>query len=282
MIIVPSFVVAIDDDVHFLDSLKNLIKASGFEAETFHSPHRASDFVLESEKTLQDMGFYETSPYTDDGFENLVEKLLDQKPPIISVLSIDHNMINITGLEWLELHPFHAQKMLVSGVLGDTGAVEAFNRKKVNFFLQKGSADFVSRFKQGMRELNFDFFAQFTSKNYREDVIQSLKNLYMENQFDFLLPRSTAPIFEITADNRKGILHVFDKDEKLIQLQYAKESGAAKDVLALLEKKDMAFCHGIPTNSQKASPKSWTAEDIVQLTNVPKTETFVHISYEPT
>lgn len=145
----PTQVIFLDDDRNFLDHLQTYFNNSLKKSKYFDSARDMLDFL----SNQQNIGFSNILTTMDDyqegerNFSIKIANILKLKKQFkkynkVSVLVIDQNINGFKGLEILEqLREYKFFKILLTGVVDNSQAIEALNNNLINVFIEKSRND---------------------------------------------------------------------------------------------------------------------------------------------
>lgn len=173
----PTQVVFLDDDRNFLDHLQSYFNNSLNKSKYFNSAQDMLDFLPNQQKIgisniLTTMDDYQEG---ERNFSIKIANILKLKKQFkkhnqVSVLVIDQNINGFKGLEILEqLREYKFFKILLTGVVENTQAIEALNNNLINVFIEKSRNDLPEYLKiQIKKGINYYF------KSLSEIIMETL------------------------------------------------------------------------------------------------------------
>ncbi len=166
----PTTVLFVDDKKNYLENLGLKLDYSKFVPEFFYDPNKALNFL----KGYAPVLFNQRCLYRNDS--QLDHRNIEVKLPLIrqeiynaerfsqiSVIVVDYAMPNINGLELcqqLKDKPF--KKIMLTGEADEAIAIQAFNEKLIDKFIQKDAPDFYQLLNRSVNELQWQYFADLS------------------------------------------------------------------------------------------------------------------------
>ncbi len=265
----PSTVVLIDDNEVFLDSLVDVIRVNNITFKIFSNPKSALDFINES----TDINSLDSSDFTIAGEETTSEykSMLVNTNSIhseiysfdrfskISAIVVDYVMPGMTGVELCsQIKNSNIQKILLTGIIDETIAIEAFNNGYINKFIKKNGVDFDEELSTILQKAVHQYFAIYTSdllKCLPSNEVSHLKDPVFANFFyNTCLNKSYAEYYMLdtfgsylflTETGQASLLSVTTESEMDRLIDIARDSGEApKEVLdSLISREYMLVKH---------------------------------------
>jgi CheY-like chemotaxis protein len=222
----PSTILWVDDDETFIDAIK-IAYEDKFKCLTFFEANKALAYLSHYKSPLEKINLVKEYVKSDEygtishaPIDLNISKILDiynhpLKHHEISLLVIDHNMPNMTGLEFCQsiaAQPF--KKILLTGETNYKQAVNAFNQGLIDRFIHK-SSNVADELHQYVNELTYNYFCEKTSQ-----LVSHLETSHLSSLSD--------PIFSIffeqwrvenkitqfyLINNHGGFLTINDKNE---------------------------------------------------------------------
>ena len=174
----PTTIVAIDDDLNFLDILSQHLGITN--CNTFNSPiaaisslknhnhfDRLESRILKSNTTTDDVNKDPENLSVQINFKNLHEEIYsDQRFKEVSVIIIDYYMDEMNGIEVCEKLSHHPAKkiLLTGGADKERLAIEAFNKGIIHRFINKSDPNFPTQLNNAVTILREAYFRDLTSK----------------------------------------------------------------------------------------------------------------------
>lgn len=186
----PTTIGLIDDDQLFLKALSRML-SHDYLLQTFQDSYEALNFFESYKPVLSSMSFLRGCPEYDsyDAAEHMpvdlnAEALMNlRKYPErcrdISVLVVDYNMPNMNGLELCrKLYGLPIKKILLTGAVDHTEAVEAFNEGLIDRFVRKDNPRLIEEIQTHLIAL------------MRQNFIDNTRGLLSHLEADHPLPIS--------------------------------------------------------------------------------------------
>ena len=165
----PTTVVIIDNDRHFLDSVR-LLLGSSLAIMAFTCPHKALQTINQRNRTSLDQRCL--SGQSHEGEARLIRldvAAIEQEIRIvdrfgdIAVVITDFDMPAMNGLKLLSgIKNPRIKKVLLTGVGDERIAVDAFNCGLINRFLRKQDPALSRRLSQVIHELQYEYFSEIS------------------------------------------------------------------------------------------------------------------------
>ena len=184
----PTTIVAIDDNVNFLKSLRDILGSKHITVKGFSDPIEGLNFINESSidnplafSDLTVNGDDETSDWKSILFN--INKIHSQIYDInrfskVSAVIVDYSMPGIDGVELCSqiLDP-NIQRLLLTGVADEKVAIDAFNNGHINRFTRKSSPDIVEELTQSINRAVQQYFSVYTSDLMKHLPMKDMNNL---------------------------------------------------------------------------------------------------------
>src|SRR3990167_1410628 len=170
----PSTTLWVDDDSLFLQAVSQLFNPG--HLKTFNHPADCLNFMAAYKAPSSNITFlrgavederYELARHApvDLNVASIYQAHTSQtRRDEISVIIVDHNMTDMTGIalcEKLKHHP--AKKILITGQTSHDTAIEAFNDGIIDKFINKASENLVPEIYKYHEELLFNYFQEVTT-----------------------------------------------------------------------------------------------------------------------
>tara|TARA_A100000171_G_C2140103_1_gene154488 strand:+ start:10570 stop:11481 length:912 start_codon:yes stop_codon:yes gene_type:complete len=191
----PSSILMLDDDPAFVEALSDVLENSFFKVIAFTDPENFKDHIsLVSKKkellinnNLEEVG-YETHSITlsvIDTVRKYHEYFLND---FISCIVIDYDLSYCTGLNILEnlnLKDHFPGRILLTGEADDKVAIEAFNNKKIDYFIHKSSEGLSKKIRQTVEDAVMNGFINMSMKSPLYSILcsTSFKVIYESEKF---------------------------------------------------------------------------------------------------
>ena len=275
----PTKVIIIDDNADFT---KNLSFAFGkaFHSQSFISPNDALAYLKtqsEFTKTLFTKHISLAEHYipstisVDVNIASLCEERYSQHirfdRPV--VLIVDYAMPEMNGLKLCnELSGLPYEKIVLTGEADNDFAVEAFNLGEIERFVKKGEADYITKIKQYVQELNIHYFSQLSqsvftllSKN-GNDILHSIAFIQKFNEIveqynivEFYLAEDTGSYILMDEQGSVVELIVRSVEDMHFFAEMAENDGMQSMADAINERKKMPCL--LPGGDRLALASTW-------------------------
>lgn len=189
----PTTVVAIDDNVNFLESLRDILGAKHITIKCFSDPIEGLNFINES-SVNNPLAFSDLTMSGDEVTSDWQSVLLninkvhsqvydEDRFAKISAVLVDYSMPGIDGVELCSkiLDP-NIQRILLTGVADEKVAIEAFNNGYINRYTRKSSPNIVEDITQSINRAVHQYFSVYTS-----DLMKYLPSAEINNFRDPIL-----------------------------------------------------------------------------------------------
>ena len=193
----PTTVVAIDDNVNFLDSLRDILGNRHIVVKCFSDPIEALNFINESSisnsLTFSDLTI--SGDETTSDWQSILLNINKVHSQIyeesrftkISAVLVDYSMPGIDGVELCAkiLDP-NIQRVLLTGVADEKVAIDAFNNGYINRYTRKSSPNIAGDIVQSVNRAVHQYFSIYTSdlmKCLPAKELSSLKDPILANFF---------------------------------------------------------------------------------------------------
>ena len=232
----PTAILLVDDNPRFLSTFRLQIQTRT-PLHTFDSALNA----LESLEALADVNHLEPG--------EALRRLADPKRfELCSTLIVDHDMPEMTGLEMcrrLANRPIN--RILLTGKVDESHAVEAFNEGLIHRFVRKSDPDVGSRINAYLGELNRDYFRRLSTPNtlpgeqealglfYTEGLNRVMNRLYGELRLVEHYYVAQPPALLLLDDKGKAwFLVLFPAGEAKVHREIAESEDAPEALLRIL------------------------------------------------
>ena len=276
----PTTITLVDDDPDMVLNLVRCLNLKSLPCKTFHDPRRALTFL--NQDTYR-VGFSNRLAISEEEGEGdsltfaprtLVSELtVLERFRQVSVLVVDYEMPGMRGLELCaQLHNPHIKKILLTGIVDENMAIEAFNTGIIHQYIRKHDPDFLTKLKKGIAKVQQDYFAELfhipleALKQRPEstalvdpvfiDFFQSLVRRYQIQEY--YLMESTGSFLMIGADQKRYSLITLN--DAHIESYLASESGEkmTPEELRALEARERIPCYYNPFKAPYLEPESIT------------------------
>ncbi|MFT3742434.1 MAG: hypothetical protein QM752_07255 [Gammaproteobacteria bacterium] len=279
----PTTVILVDDQKNFLDSVSMGLKES-IPHKCYTDPHAVIEFfknykpdhfinhcvtfdedsaqvnLLVRQVSLQDI---HSEIYNSDRFKQ------------ISLLVADYFMPGRNGLECCDaISDKFIQKLLLTGDAQDDLAIEAFNKKRINQFIRKGTSNLTQVLNDRIEELQLNYFLQLsdylrgTMSNNDDEYVLGILDDPIFARFFYDLCEENQIVEYYILDNQGSFLLLDDKaqaywllvkDEVEMQSlsEFAKMEEALPSLISALETRShLPYFH---TDEDLQTPAKWEA-----------------------
>lgn len=181
----PTTILLVDDDELLLQHLKSSL-GNIYNVLTFTNPEQAEPLVnnqkltykrfFSESLTASSLVNHQTQNNTYVAVEWDLKQIIDLPNSInkieeISVMVVDYNMPNTTGLDLCrKINNHFIKKILLTGEADEKKAVEAFNSSLINIYIKKGEANTIDDLQSYIDILSYRYFIELT-----EPLRQSLE-----------------------------------------------------------------------------------------------------------
>lgn len=174
LIYYPSTINWIDDDSHFLKAISTSVKTN-HSTKTYQCAIQCLTDLKKNTPTLLKHDLFTASENNDNYGLNqhiptdinlsVLPKLRQDKERYneVSVVIVDYNMPGMDGLDFCrELKDSPIKKILLTGLMNNEAAVQAFNEGIIHCFLQKDSPTLANDLEMFINQLSLDYFTETT------------------------------------------------------------------------------------------------------------------------
>lgn len=170
----PTTVVAIDDNINFLDSLRDILGSKNITVKGFSDPFAGLDFINENSSS-NGLAFSDLTMSGDETTSDWKSILLNVNKvhsqiydegrfSKISAVLVDYSMPGIDGVDLCSrISDPSIQRILLTGVADEKVAIDAFNNGYINRFARKNSSNIVSDVIQNVNKAIYQYFSIYTS-----------------------------------------------------------------------------------------------------------------------
>ena len=236
----PTSILLVDDNPRFLSTFRLQIRTRT-PLYTFESALQA----LESLEAQADMGRLEP----DDAMRRLSDP---KRFELCATLIVDHDMPEMTGLEMcrrLANRPIN--RILLTGKVDESHAVEAFNQGLIHRFVRKSDPEVGARINEYLGDLNRDYFRRLTTPYtppgehdtlalfYTEGLARAVDRLYERLRLVEHYYVAQPPGLLLLDDKGKAwLMLLFPRGEAKVHLEIAESENAPEALLRALEQGD--------------------------------------------
>lgn len=220
----PTTTILIDDNENFLNQISNFLKTKNFPCVIYNDPKKALHYINEE---------YQSNPFANrcinvdpdrnlDSFSMLFdyrkihhEIYNPQRYQQISVIVVDYAMPAQDGLSVCkQVKDELALKLLLTGEVGSTFAVKAFNEGAINKFIRKGATDLPEIFIENLQDLQHKYFL-----NLSEAILTKVKSdLFKQSPVCLNDPAFIAVFTKIFEDNQIVEYYLLDEHGSFLML----------------------------------------------------------------
>ena len=245
----PTTIVLVDDDLYFVESLKELLETINVTCKIFTNPTKALEYINDV-STSNKLDYSDLIRDGEEGTSDWTSILLNinglhreiyssDRFMRISVVISDYKMQEMSGVELCSsVFDTNIQRILLTGVADDTTGVEAFNDGYITRFVRKGSTSFESDFIENINRSIFQYFRPYTNyvtkhvsivgSTHLSDYIFSdfFSKVYSSgNYVESYMLDAFGSYLLMDADGKANILSVMTENElsKLIEIGIASE-----------------------------------------------------------
>ena len=184
----PTTVVAIDDNVNFLESLSDILSSRNVTVKNFSDPIEGLEFINENaaNNPLAFSDLTISGDETTSDWQSILlnvnkvhEQIYDENRfSKISAVIVDYSMPGIDGIELCSriLDP-NIQKVLLTGVADEKVAINAFNDGYINRYVRKSSMSIATDVIQSINRSVHQYFSVYTSDLMKHLPAKDMNNL---------------------------------------------------------------------------------------------------------
>lgn len=270
----PTTIFLVDDEPDLLSSLETLIEFESLKTKAFSCPVQGLtelNAALEEQKSIL-KGSSEINPVGIDNVSSalniskLYEESYDPKRfDLISTVVVDFEMPGMNGLEFCQkINNPYVQKILLTGVVDDSDAIEAFNNGLIDGFVKKQDPNLVEKLTKTIHQATENYFIRHSraldrslravSRDYApEDAtfVDFFRGLCQDHGIvEYYLCQSTGTFLLI--DKKQQLFCLFTKPQDLLEFEAEELSDilTKPDILASLQSKENMLCfHSVEDES---------------------------------
>lgn len=265
----PTTVVLVDDDVSFLTCLSDALSGVDITCKTFSDPEKALDFIndVSSTNRLDYSDLIRDGEESTSDWKSILLNISGMHREIyssdrfmkISVLVSDYSLPRMNGAELCSrVSDKNIQRVLLTGVVDDRKAIEAFNNGYITRFIKKDSDNFTAMFADTVKRSIYQYFKPYT--NYISKHISTIEathlmdpifadfffKLYRQNDYieDYMLDECGSYLF-LDEDGNASMLSVVTENEicRLIEIGIQSEDIETDVLNKLQSRKYMLVSH---------------------------------------
>lgn len=160
----PTQVILVDDNPQTLKGLKSTFDQNMVICKVFDNPFEAIEYINNvSDNILHPTQSGESllSGNIETFYEDIYSPTRFQK---ISTVITDYDMPGMNGIELCKnINSPHIQKIILTGAASEKLAVEAFNSKIIDYFIQKSDIDLLEKLENLVMQNQEKYFASITN-----------------------------------------------------------------------------------------------------------------------
>lgn len=245
----PTTVVLVDDDPAFLKFLRLSLAECSFICRCFSDPFKALDFVNGASQENNKLGYLnlikdseKTGSKWDSislGANQLCSEIYSPaRFSRISVVVSDYKMPNMNGVEFCsKIADKNIQKVLLTGLVEDKIAIDAFNAGHISQFVRKNlSMDIVEAVNSSAHKY-FETYTEYIQKQFFINELEHLRDpvfaeffskIYTQGKFvEYYMLDSSGSYLLMKSDGSKRMLSVLTETEFARLVDIAIASGEA-------------------------------------------------------
>lgn len=224
----PTKVLLIDDRYTVLNMLKGSLNQEMATYKTFDNPFAAIEYI--NKNAANDISKKVPQKETNllnGHIESFYEEIHDSaRFEQISAIIVDYDMPGMNGLELCEkINSPHIQKIMLTGAASEKLAIEAFNNKSIDYFVQKDDLNFLEKLDSHITQtthkyfssiteelMNFASYSSLDSMGITDPVFIEFFNKFIEEKkfCEYYLLDSIGTYLFLSADGEPSALFVFD------------------------------------------------------------------------
>ena len=286
----PTTICLVDDNESFLRSL-SLELPPTWACQTFTDPAEALAYLNEPPALapLVDRCFTLDRPRQSEALIhldlNLIEQEINQPERFrrVSVVVVDYAMPSMNGLDLCRnVSDPYIKKAMLTGVADEKIAVEAFNAGLINRFIPKHSANATAATLTYIRELQKEYFSQYTARLHNTlaidppgflvdpEIANRVEQLMRDERLvEYYLVDDPPGFMLLRSDGSMLRLLILHAGDMTAQLAFANEHNAPKEVLEAIAGQQAAglFAGDSPADYFGAEPYPWQ-DNLVSVTTV--------------
>ena len=177
----PTQTIVIDDNIQFLESLSLGLSCQTHSYKFFSNPIEALSFIKENAKRSNWIKKYIELLEEEEAHHKIIdvniselykEMFNKERFKVITNIVVDFDMPVINGLDFCEsiIEIKDINKILLTGTVDDKSAIDAFNKKLINYFIPKNSSKILASINEATKDGSSLYF-----DNLSEIIYTSIK-----------------------------------------------------------------------------------------------------------
>lgn len=186
----PTTVILVDDDIPFLICLRDILEDMNINLKSFDNPAKALEYINDTSSTNK-LDYSDLIKDGDESTSDCKSILLNissmhheiyssDRFTKISVVVSDYSLPVMNGVDLCSnVNDRNIQRILLTGIVDDKKAIEAFNNGYITRFLKKDSDNFASVFYETVKKSIYQYFKPYT--NYVSKHISALEVTHLND-----------------------------------------------------------------------------------------------------
>ena len=272
----PTQVLLIDDNYETLKELKGNLNSATATYGLFDNPFTAVDYINESSKKVLSKQILQSGESLLNGnIKNLENAIYDSlRFQQVSTVIIDYDMPGLNGVELCQrIDSPHIQKIILTGAASESMAIEAFNAKLIDYFIQKNDPHVIEKLEMLIAKTQRKYFSSLTNKfsnilAYDDSLenmsvtdpvfIEFFHQLMKEKQVcEYYLLDSIGTCLFLSAEGEASALFIFNDMLLANQEDVIPEKERTDELLEELHHYRKAMCHSHFDNHPNYKISSW-------------------------
>lgn len=271
----PTQVILIDDNYQTLQGLKNSLGQGMITCKAFDNPFTALEYINDVSNNLPSQHAAQTGKSLLDGnMESFYEEIYSPtRFQQISIIITDYDMPGMNGLELCQnVTSQHIQKIILTGAATEKVAVEAFNAKTIDYFIQKNDAEVIQKLKDLIYQCQEKYFRSITHNllniisyenapglNIDDPIfIEFFQKLLKDKKIcEYYLLDVYGNTLFLTADGKVSALFVFDQRLLIGQEELIPGTKITEELVQEFLNNKKAICHYDFKDHPAYNPTDW-------------------------
>ncbi|WP_032113775.1 response regulator [Candidatus Paracaedibacter symbiosus] len=293
----PTQVLLIDDNYDTLDRLKNSLNPAIASYKALDNPFKAVEYINQSSSNVSYNQVVQSAESLLSGhIESFYEEIYaTSRFQQISTMIVDYDMPGMNGIEVCQsINSPHIQKIILTGAASEKLAIDAFNAKDIDYFIEKHDPEVLQKLEDLIVQTQNKYFYSLTRHLTNIISYESLESMgitdpiFIEFFYRFInekkiceyyLLDSIGTFLFLSADGEPSALFVFDDMLLMGQEEMIPPEERTDDLLEDLDNHRKAICHHHFKHGHEYKILEWK-DLIYPLSILPGRETY-YWAYAP-